>query len=112
MICGCNQRPKGQCHLKDGVNVTAQINVRYQLAHRAAAVLHKLIGPQYLEMVVSPEIGSQAREVISKYPAGEVYTSRDATQEEVRNSTRKCPACHGTGSVAGARPVRTSPICA
>ena len=52
---------------KDGVAVTAQINVRYQLAHRAVAVLHKFIGPQYLETVITPEIGSQAREVISKF---------------------------------------------
>src|SRR6516225_5488466 len=74
---------------KDGVNVTAQINVRYQLAHRSIAVLHKFIGPQYLDTVVGPEIGSQAREVLSKYTAEEVYTSRDAIQEQVRNSTQK-----------------------
>jgi regulator of protease activity HflC (stomatin/prohibitin superfamily) len=74
---------------KDGVNVTAQINIRYQLAHRAVAVLHKFIGPQYLDTVIGPEIGSQAREVISKYTAEEVYTSRDAIQEQVRNSTQK-----------------------
>jgi regulator of protease activity HflC (stomatin/prohibitin superfamily) len=74
---------------KDGVNVTAQMNIRYQLAHRSVAVLHKFIGPQYLETVVGPEIGSQAREVISKYTAEEVYTSRDAIQEQVRNSTQK-----------------------
>ncbi len=74
---------------KDGVNVTAQMNIRYQLAHRSVAVLHKFIGPQYLDTVVGPEIGSQAREVISKYTAEEVYTSRDAIQEQVRNSTQK-----------------------
>jgi hypothetical protein len=65
------------------------MNIRYQLAHRSVAVLHKFIGPQYLETVVGPEIGSQAREVISKYTAEEVYTSRDAIQEQVRNSTQK-----------------------
>ena len=74
---------------KDGVNVTAQINVRYQLAHRAVAVLHKFIGPQYLETVINPEVGSVAREVISKYTAEEVYTSRDAIQDQVRSSTQK-----------------------
>jgi regulator of protease activity HflC (stomatin/prohibitin superfamily) len=74
---------------KDGVNVTAQMNIRYQLAHRSVAVLHKFIGPQYLDTVVGPEIGSQAREVISKYTAEEVYTSRDAIQEQVRSSTQK-----------------------
>ena len=74
---------------RDGVNVTAQINVRYQLAHRAVAVLHKFIGPQYLETVISPEIGSQAREAISKYTAEEVYTSRNKIQEQIHNATRK-----------------------
>ena len=74
---------------KDGVNVTAQINIRYQLAHRAVAVLHKFIGPHYLDTVIGPEIGSQAREVISKYTAEEVYTSRDAIQDQIRNSTQK-----------------------
>jgi regulator of protease activity HflC (stomatin/prohibitin superfamily) len=74
---------------KDGVNVTAQINVRFQLAHRAVAVLHKFIGPQFLETVINPEVGSQAREVISKYTAEEVYTSRDAIQSQVRAGTQK-----------------------
>jgi prohibitin 2 len=74
---------------KDGVNVTTQINVRYQLAHRAVAVLHKFIGPRYLETVIGPEIGSQAREVISKYTAEAVYTSRNKIQEQIYNATRK-----------------------
>jgi regulator of protease activity HflC (stomatin/prohibitin superfamily) len=73
---------------KDGVNVTVQINIRYQLAHHAVAVLHKFIGPQYLDTVISPEIGSQAREVVSKYTAEEVYTSRDRIQEQIRDGTR------------------------
>ena len=62
---------------------------RFELAHRAVAVLHKFIGPQYLETVISPEIGSQAREVISKYTAEEVYTSRNKIQEQIHNATRK-----------------------
>ena len=74
---------------KDGVSVTAQMNVRYQLAHRAVAVLHKFIGPQYVETVIDPEVGSVAREVISKYTAEEVYTSRDPIQSQVRAGTQK-----------------------
>ena len=65
---------------KDGVNVTAQINVRYQLQHHSVGVLHKFIGPDYVDSVVGPEIGSQAREVISLYTAHQVYTSRDPIQ--------------------------------
>lgn len=74
---------------KDGVSVTAQINVRYQLQHHSVAVLHKFIGPDYVDSVVGPEIGSQAREVISLYTAQQVYTSRDAIQEQIHDNAQK-----------------------
>ena len=74
---------------KDGVNVTVQINIRYQLLNNAVAVLHKFIGPDYLHSVLSPEIGSQTRQVISQYTAQEVYTSRESIQEKVRDNARK-----------------------
>jgi regulator of protease activity HflC (stomatin/prohibitin superfamily) len=74
---------------KDGVNVHAQINVRFQLLHRSVGVLHKFLGPQYVETVVAPEIGSLARAIISRYPAQEVYTSRQIIQDEVRNGAQQ-----------------------
>jgi prohibitin 2 len=74
---------------KDGVSVTAQINVRYQLAHHSVAVLHKFIGPDYLDSVIAPEIGSQAREVLSMYTAQQIYTSRDTIQQEILANTQK-----------------------
>jgi regulator of protease activity HflC (stomatin/prohibitin superfamily) len=74
---------------KDGVSVTAQVNVRYQLLHQSIAVLHKFIGPNYLETVIGPEIGSQAREVLSMYTAQQIYTSRDTIQQEIHANTQK-----------------------
>jgi regulator of protease activity HflC (stomatin/prohibitin superfamily) len=74
---------------KDGVNVAAQISVRYQLLHNSVAVLHKFIGPDFLTSVVNPEIGSQARQVISQYTAQEVYTSREQIQKEIRENAQK-----------------------
>jgi len=79
---------------KDGVSVVAQISIRFQLLHNSVGVLHKFIGPAYLASVVSPEIGSQAREVISQYTAQEVYTSREAIQEKIRNSSQKSLGTH------------------
>ena len=79
---------------KDGVSVTVQINIRYQLLHNSIGVLHKFIGPQYLASVVAPEIGSQAREVISQYTAQEVYRSREAIQEKIRDSSQKSLGAH------------------
>jgi regulator of protease activity HflC (stomatin/prohibitin superfamily) len=74
---------------KDGVNVIVQINVRYQLVHRSVAVLHKFIGPNYFVSALSPEIGSQTRQVISQYTAEQVYTSRESIQEQIRYNARR-----------------------
>jgi regulator of protease activity HflC (stomatin/prohibitin superfamily) len=74
---------------KDGVSMSVQVSVRYQLQHNSVAVLHKFIGPNYFATVISPEIGSQTRQVISHYTAEEVYTSRDQIQAEIRDSGQK-----------------------
>jgi regulator of protease activity HflC (stomatin/prohibitin superfamily) len=79
---------------KDGVNVAAQLSIRFQLRHNSVGVIHKFIGPQYLASVVSPEIGSQAREVISQYTAQEVYTSREEIQEKIRLNAQKSLGAH------------------
>lgn len=74
---------------KEGVSVTAEINTRFQLLNNSIAVLHKFIGPNYIENVISPEVGSQARQVISQYTAQQVYTSREIIQEKIRELVRK-----------------------
>jgi len=74
---------------KDGVSVTTQLSVRFQLLHNSVGVLHKFIGPGYLTSVVSPEIGSQTRQVISLYTAGDVYTSRESIQKQIRENSQK-----------------------
>jgi len=79
---------------KDGVNVGAQISVRYQLLHNSVAVMHKFIGPDYLNSVIAPEIGSQARQVISQYTAEEVYTSRETIQKQIRDEAQKSLAAN------------------
>ncbi len=79
---------------KDGVSVTAQINTRFQLLHDYVGVLHKFIGPAYLESVVSPEIGSRAREVISQYTAEQVYTSREPIQKKIRSEAQISLSSH------------------
>ena len=73
---------------RDGVNVAVQVSIRYQLVHNSIGVLHKFIGPEYLDSVVGPEIGSQTRQVISEYTAQQVYTSREPIQDKIRNSSQ------------------------
>jgi regulator of protease activity HflC (stomatin/prohibitin superfamily) len=69
---------------RDGVTVTAEINIRYQLLHDSVAVFHKFIGPSFIKSLLSPEIGSQARKIISQYTAQEVYVSRAKIEEQIK----------------------------
>jgi regulator of protease activity HflC (stomatin/prohibitin superfamily) len=74
---------------KDGVSMSVQVSIRYQLQHNSVAVLHKFIGPDYFTTVISPEIGSQTRQVIAQYTAEKVYTSREAIQDEIHDAGQK-----------------------
>jgi len=79
---------------KDGVNVSVQVSIRYQLVHNYVAVLHKFIGPNYFASVITPEIGSHTRETISQYTAQEVYTSREAIEQKVQGNAQKSLVSH------------------
>lgn len=74
---------------RDGVSVSAQVNIRYQLVHNSAGVLHKFVGPDYFDTILSPEIGAQTRDVISDYTAQQVYTSREKIQQQIRDNAQK-----------------------
>ena len=75
---------------KEGVSLSATINIRFQLRHNSVAVLHKFIGPRYEALVVSPEIGSRTREVMAQYTAEQIYsTSRQAIEEEIRRGAER-----------------------
>ena len=73
---------------KDGVNLSATINIRFRLKHDAIPQLHQSIGPEYIARLVSPEIGNRAREIIAEYTAEEVYsTKRQEIQKRIRTHT-------------------------
>jgi regulator of protease activity HflC (stomatin/prohibitin superfamily) len=78
----------------DGVSVTVQLNIRYQLSYDSVAVLHKFIGPAYFKSLLSPVIGSQAREVIARFQAKDVYTSRQAVEAEIRVQAENSLGAH------------------
>ena len=69
----------------DGVSLTATMNVRFSLQRDAIPVLHQAVGPDYLQLLVRPGIGSLTREVMSQYTAEQVYsTARQEIQNKIR----------------------------
>ncbi|MEQ8287943.1 prohibitin family protein [Thalassospira sp.] len=62
----------------NGLSMEVDIAVRYRINREAAGMLHKLVGPNYPEVLVYPEIGSHARELISRYTPEQLYTETRA----------------------------------
>ena len=70
----------------DGVSLTAAVNIRYRLQRDAVPVLHQAIGPNYVQVLVQPGLGSLTREVIAQYTAEQVYsTARQEIQDKIRS---------------------------
>jgi regulator of protease activity HflC (stomatin/prohibitin superfamily) len=70
----------------DGVSLNATMNVRFRLQRDAIPVLHQAIGPNYIDLLVRPGIGSLAREVMAQYTAEQVYsTARQEIQDKIRS---------------------------
>jgi regulator of protease activity HflC (stomatin/prohibitin superfamily) len=70
----------------DGVSLTATIIVRFRLQRDAVPVLHQAIGPNYVQVLAMPGIGSLTREVIAQYAAEQVYsTARQEIQDKIRS---------------------------
>jgi regulator of protease activity HflC (stomatin/prohibitin superfamily) len=70
----------------DGVSLNATMNVRFRLQRDAVPILHQAIGPNYVDVLAKPGIGSLTREVIAQYTAEQVYsTARQEIQDKIRS---------------------------
>lgn len=67
----------------DGLNVRVQYSVRYFLPAETLALLHQRFGPNYVDVVVRPEMRSVVRTVFGQYKPEEIYTAQKAIQERV-----------------------------
>lgn len=60
----------------DGLEITLQLVWRYNLNPRTVADLHKAVGPDYSESMITPTVEARARDIISMYQPEEIYTER------------------------------------
>ena len=70
----------------DGVSLSSTMNIRFRLQRAAAPVIHQALGPNYLQLLVRPGIGSLTREVMAQYTAEQVYSAaRQEIQDKIRS---------------------------
>jgi len=61
---------------QDGLTIKLSVSTRYRPFVDQLGLLHKNIGPEYVEKIIKPEIEAQLRLVIGQYKPEEIYTSQ------------------------------------
>jgi regulator of protease activity HflC (stomatin/prohibitin superfamily) len=67
----------------DGLMVHVEYSVRYFPNPDLLPLLHQRVGPDYLNVVVRPEVRSVIRTVFGQYKPEEIYATQKAIQERV-----------------------------
>jgi len=67
----------------DGLTVGVRYSVRYFLDKDTLPLLHEHVGPNYVNVVVLPEVRSVIRTVFGQDRPEEIYTSQRALQERI-----------------------------
>lgn len=72
----------------EGLKVSLNLVVRYRPVYNNIPLLHKLVGVNYSQVLLMPEVGSSARLVVSHYTAEQIYANkRQQIQSEIFNGT-------------------------
>lgn len=67
----------------DGLMVNVEYSVFYFPSKELLPLLHQTVGPDFVNVVVRPEVRSVIRTVFGQYKPEEIYTSQKAIQERV-----------------------------
>jgi regulator of protease activity HflC (stomatin/prohibitin superfamily) len=60
---------------KDGLDIKVDMSIRYKPMEKLIGRLHQLVGPNYVETIVVPEVITAVRTVIGRYRPEELYTT-------------------------------------
>ncbi len=68
---------------ENGLTITMDLSIRYHPNPAIVGLLHKLVGPDYVDVVVIPEVEAVVRTVVGRYKPEEVYRSQEAIAEQI-----------------------------
>ncbi|HSK76500.1 MAG TPA: prohibitin family protein [Thermoanaerobaculia bacterium] len=79
----------------DGLAISTVITVRFKPVDENLALLHKYVGPKYVETLLLPEVGSHARELIARHTPADLYSeTRYSIQRQIRERLMKETRIH------------------
>jgi regulator of protease activity HflC (stomatin/prohibitin superfamily) len=75
---------------KEGLEISADVTVQYQIIPAKAPALHKSVGPTYVNTVIRPQVRSKIRDGIGSFNAADlISTQRKALENTVTESLRQ-----------------------
>ena len=75
---------------KNGLPIHVDVTVRYFPVHSAIGALHEQFNGDYINRLVIPEVRSMTRQVLARYTAEEIYSTKRAEVElTIKNDTEK-----------------------
>ncbi|MBN2009494.1 prohibitin family protein [candidate division KSB1 bacterium] len=73
----------------NGLTIHLYLSVRYHPHVDILPILHKEVGPDYVQVVVLPEIEAVVRTIIGQYKPEELYTAQKAIAEQLYSESFK-----------------------
>ena len=70
-----------------GLKITVYLSIRYRPETDVLGVLHLVVGPDYLDKIVIPEVEATVRDVMGQYDAEEIYTTKKGVIQRVVNES-------------------------
>ncbi|MEI7673314.1 MAG: prohibitin family protein [Deltaproteobacteria bacterium] len=72
----------------DGLTVRVKYTARYYLDENTLPLLHQRVGPDYVNVVVRPDVRSVIRTLFGQYKPEEIYTSQKAIQVRISEQSK------------------------
>ncbi len=73
---------------KNGLSINVEVSVRFNPIPNRLPFLHQQFGEDYMNQLIIPEVRSTVRQVMGRYTAEEIYsTKRAAVEAEIINET-------------------------
>jgi regulator of protease activity HflC (stomatin/prohibitin superfamily) len=66
---------------KNGLSISVDVTVRFYPVHGMIGYLHEKFNTSYIEKLVKPEVRSSVRQVMGRYTAEEIYSTKRAEVE-------------------------------
>jgi len=73
---------------ENGLSIDIDLSVRYHPEYDTLGLLHKRVGPDYVDKIVAPVVEGSVRDTAGKFSAEDFYASQGPLLQEIDNQVR------------------------